>query len=181
MLQAGLAVLIANLKQHPSHLSVKQHGSTACMCAASAATGSKNAPGRARCSLCQPTITSLAIHKHSMAQQPACVLQPRPQDAGMLQAGLAVPIASFKYGQYFKRDSLLLNVKRSTQETGSALSACCTLLPKVLHLGRMLHPVTQGAAPGATCVAMARTLSPPPPRPKPPSRGRSPKPRPPSR
>ncbi len=60
MLQAGLAVLIASLDCHSSHLSVKQHGSTACVCAASAATGGKNAPGRARCSHRQSNNTSLA-------------------------------------------------------------------------------------------------------------------------
>ncbi len=53
MLQAGLAVLIATLDCYPPHLSVKQHGSTACMCAASAATGGRNAPSKARCSHCQ--------------------------------------------------------------------------------------------------------------------------------
>jgi len=60
MLQAGLAVLIANLDYHPSYLNKAQHGSTACMCAASAATGGRNAPGRARCSHRQSNNTSTA-------------------------------------------------------------------------------------------------------------------------
>jgi len=59
MLQAGLAVLIASLTT-PVQLTTTQHGSTACVCAATAATGGRNAPGRARCSHCQSNNTSTA-------------------------------------------------------------------------------------------------------------------------
>jgi len=58
MLQAGLAVLIASLTI--TSLADYIHGSTACVCAASAATGGRNAPVGLAVLIARLTITSLA-------------------------------------------------------------------------------------------------------------------------